>query len=398
MMLAPSDIYYSQDSISNRFGISTEHAGELIGETLDKILTGACSIQDIKIIQVVCRYGMYITADNRRLWIFKKLEELGECTEIPIRMTHYISSKKSVTGSTIRIRGNPGGHLWRTWNERASSSTEQSSDSYESDRQSLQMSFPRLSLSFEVSRRLPPSEMYYSATYIRCTLSELEKDIKEILSGKFLFTDIKMKVYQYGNKYCVLNNEMLWKLRVAEKFQKCSSVKINVVPMPSSTSHPYFSNELHIDSEKSYFLFNFSKTIRELPTLETVQVDFSKISYSALCLPDIYKRKSIVAALVDFRENPEALPAVKNGGELYTLDNRKLWIYEQISKIERQPPKITVEIKMEMDSNMLRYFTSSFISPQSTTVKFDKVYHHSALEKTLLDFLQRDYDEDDDDV
>lgn len=30
------------------------------------------------------------------------------------------SVKKSVTVSTIRVRGNTGGHLWRTWNERAS--------------------------------------------------------------------------------------------------------------------------------------------------------------------------------------------------------------------------------------------------------------------------------------
>uniref|UniRef100_A0A8W8JE73 Uncharacterized protein n=1 Tax=Magallana gigas TaxID=29159 RepID=A0A8W8JE73_MAGGI len=89
-------IYYSQDSISNKFGKSTEHAGVLIGETLDKLLTGECSIHDIKTIQVVFRNGRYLTADNRRLWIFKKLEELGECTEIPIRMTRYINPQKNV--------------------------------------------------------------------------------------------------------------------------------------------------------------------------------------------------------------------------------------------------------------------------------------------------------------
>lgn len=51
---------------------STEHAGVLIGETLDKLLTGECNIHDIKTIQVMFRNGMYLTADNRRLWIFKK--------------------------------------------------------------------------------------------------------------------------------------------------------------------------------------------------------------------------------------------------------------------------------------------------------------------------------------
>lgn len=55
MWLAPSEIYYSQDSISNRFGKSTEHAGVLIGETLDDILSGDCSIDDIGTIEVVYR-------------------------------------------------------------------------------------------------------------------------------------------------------------------------------------------------------------------------------------------------------------------------------------------------------------------------------------------------------
>lgn len=45
---------------------------------------------------------------------------------------------------------------------------------------------------------------------------------------------------------------------------------------------------------------------------------------------------------------------------------------------------------MEMDSNMLGYFAHKFISSHFTTVKFTEDYHHSALEKTFLDFLQRD--------
>lgn len=63
MWLAPSEIYYSQDS--NRFGKSTEHAGVLIGETLDDILSGAIStcIYDIDTIEVVNRYGVYISGE-----------------------------------------------------------------------------------------------------------------------------------------------------------------------------------------------------------------------------------------------------------------------------------------------------------------------------------------------
>lgn len=36
---------------------------------------------------------------------------MGECTEIPVHMTHYNNPLKNVTGSSIRVRGNPGGHF-----------------------------------------------------------------------------------------------------------------------------------------------------------------------------------------------------------------------------------------------------------------------------------------------
>lgn len=150
MWLDPSEIYYSQDSISNRFGKSTKHAGVLIGEVLDDILTGNCSIYDIDTIEVVYRDGDYISADNRRLWIFKKLEEFGKCTEIPVTIVDEISPQKCVVSLSIEVRGNPGGHLWRTWNESSSSSSEEEtdpSDSDDSDEDSWQRGFANISLS-----------------------------------------------------------------------------------------------------------------------------------------------------------------------------------------------------------------------------------------------------------
>lgn len=158
MMLAPSGIYYSQDSISNMFGISTEHAGVLIGETLDKILTGECNIYDIKTIKVMRRRGRYLTANKRRLWIFKRLEELGECKKIPTHITYCFNPQKSVTDSTIEVEGNPGGHLWRTWNDRQASFTEQNFESSESDNQLLPMRFPWMILSPKETRRCLPSK------------------------------------------------------------------------------------------------------------------------------------------------------------------------------------------------------------------------------------------------
>lgn len=50
--LTPSEIFFSQDGISNHFGNYTPHGNKQIGETLDDILSGKCKITDIPTINV----------------------------------------------------------------------------------------------------------------------------------------------------------------------------------------------------------------------------------------------------------------------------------------------------------------------------------------------------------
>lgn len=73
MWLAPSQINYSYGSISNRFEKKpTEHAGVLIGKTLDDILSGKISIYAINTIKVENPNGEYISADisrNLTIWV-----------------------------------------------------------------------------------------------------------------------------------------------------------------------------------------------------------------------------------------------------------------------------------------------------------------------------------------
>lgn len=68
MWLAPSQINYSYGSISNRFEKKkpTEHAGVLIGKTLDDILSGKISIYAIDTIKVENPNGEYISANISR--------------------------------------------------------------------------------------------------------------------------------------------------------------------------------------------------------------------------------------------------------------------------------------------------------------------------------------------
>ena len=69
--LAPSEIRYSQDSISNTF-----RSGQNIGETLDEIVSDPDTANRIPKISVFNKDDKWFTSDNRRLWVFKKAEEI----------------------------------------------------------------------------------------------------------------------------------------------------------------------------------------------------------------------------------------------------------------------------------------------------------------------------------
>lgn len=89
----------------------TEHAGVLIGKTLDGILSGKISTYAIDTIKVENPNGEYISAD-----ISKKSDDWGECTLIPVTIVDEIIFKMRSRSYYLSERG-PGGYLWRTWIE-----------------------------------------------------------------------------------------------------------------------------------------------------------------------------------------------------------------------------------------------------------------------------------------
>ncbi|KAL3871102.1 hypothetical protein ACJMK2_039121 [Sinanodonta woodiana] len=114
--LKPSDIFYSQDSIMNRFRHG-QAAGKMIGETLDDLVESRTTVDSIPRISVVFRFGKWISFDNRRLWVFKQFELMGGCFDIPVQETRYWYNDKYSTqngGISIEIRGNghPGGEWY----------------------------------------------------------------------------------------------------------------------------------------------------------------------------------------------------------------------------------------------------------------------------------------------
>lgn len=115
--LKPSEIRYSQDSISNTFGFKSSHPYVHIGETLDDLIEGRIDIDDIPEISVQRIGDKWVSADNRRLWVFKHLERFRKCATIQCIVVENIDGdKRSSTndGLSVRIRngGNPGGRYF----------------------------------------------------------------------------------------------------------------------------------------------------------------------------------------------------------------------------------------------------------------------------------------------
>ncbi|XP_052066906.1 uncharacterized protein LOC127706369 [Mytilus californianus] len=122
MKLRPTEIFFSQDSIANNWGKHTAFNAKFIGDTLDELLTESISLKDIPNITSVLINGKFYTVDNRRLWVFRKAEELGFLDDIEfdqVTQRHVNLTKFTTTngGISIRIRGSgdPGGQIWRTW-------------------------------------------------------------------------------------------------------------------------------------------------------------------------------------------------------------------------------------------------------------------------------------------
>ncbi|XP_062603561.1 uncharacterized protein LOC134265355 [Saccostrea cucullata] len=110
--LQPSEIYFSQRTIASCFRKESRYAKKLIGETLDDLVVGRCRIEDFPKISVVKKNGVWVSADNRRLWILRQLEALGLCERTKVKVRKSLGPGKYVIEEEVQIRGNPGGVIY----------------------------------------------------------------------------------------------------------------------------------------------------------------------------------------------------------------------------------------------------------------------------------------------
>lgn len=103
-MMRPSEIYFSQDSIKNKFD-----NGQTIYSTLRMCEEDPCMIHLIPTMRVCMKNGKWYTLDNRRLWVFRRLEEDGHITDVDVNVvsSDRLKARKFTTtngGVSVRIR------------------------------------------------------------------------------------------------------------------------------------------------------------------------------------------------------------------------------------------------------------------------------------------------------
>src|SRR6218665_2837461 len=104
LTLSPSDIRYSQDSISNKFS-----DGNLLTSTFAKLISGQLSVTSLPTLECVSKDGYwYAASGNRRLFLYKKLQEAGALSSITVLKKHSFGRRNFTTkcsGVYVRCRG-----------------------------------------------------------------------------------------------------------------------------------------------------------------------------------------------------------------------------------------------------------------------------------------------------
>lgn len=77
--MKPSEIYYSQDSIKEKFD-----NGHTIYSTVSVCKKHQYVINKIPRMRVCKKDGKWYTLDNRRLWVFRKLEADGHIKDVKV--------------------------------------------------------------------------------------------------------------------------------------------------------------------------------------------------------------------------------------------------------------------------------------------------------------------------
>eukprot|EP00928_Gymnodinium_smaydae_P071651 TRINITY_DN55187_c0_g1_i1.p1 TRINITY_DN55187_c0_g1~~TRINITY_DN55187_c0_g1_i1.p1 ORF type:complete len:395 (+),score=54.70 TRINITY_DN55187_c0_g1_i1:22-1206(+) len=104
LRVSPSSVFFSQDSISEWFS-----CGRHIADTLADLVHGAIAVTSIPPLTVFSQSGkLWVRHGNRRLWIYRRLHDLGFCNEIRVSVTKTACPARRFTtsngGASVQVR------------------------------------------------------------------------------------------------------------------------------------------------------------------------------------------------------------------------------------------------------------------------------------------------------
>lgn len=405
----PSEIRFSQDSIAYHWKGHTIR----IGVTLDQLLENEITPDNIPTITVSIRHGLLYTSDNRRLWVFKKLEEFGKCESINVKYG-YINPKKFTTinyGTSISVRGDPGGSVWKMWrkdtirspfteNQYAVATNKHTN--FESRHSPMKDGHEAIApasalanvMDLDETENICPDDIRYFQIQPYTDGESLGSLLDETL-----ITDpfqMSLQVFKFSGSFCTFQFEKLWVLKNLKKFGRSPNIRLQEKYNPFETyedSVVHFlrdSLELGINTRIGGSHWKNIDYLKKLPTLEAVESPITDICFTRTTICDSYANKSIAKVLAHSyatMTTPDYPRVVKCEGKYYALDNEILWVLKGVQNMKNSPNlTVKVEVKIEMDRPLFQAFASDYI--QRVTVR-KTTFSHTDEESFIFECMKK---------
>lgn len=365
----PSEIRFSQDSIATHWKDNSSR----IGVTLDQLLKDEITPDNIPTIIVSYKNGLLYTSDNRRLWVFKKLQDFGKCESIKVQFGNIQPWKFTTNnrGTSIFVRGDPGGKIWKMWgddqNAAATNKHTECTSSRLTNREERNDNVSAFAeaLEFDETEHIRPGDIQYFQTRPYTNGESLGKLLDDwlIMDG----SKHTLEIHKLKKCYFTLECDRLWVWKILEEFGKTPKIRLRLEKNPfekyGDTVLDFLKDSLECDFDKPIggVLWKNIDRLKKLPTVETIDCRVEEIYFTQSIISDTYENTSIAKILADSYATmkiPRRLRVVKSSGKIYALDNEILWVMKEVQQLESTQLSVKVDIKIEMDELLFQGFAS----------------------------------------
>lgn len=380
----PSEIRFSQDSIATHWKDNSSR----IGVTLDQLLKDEITPDNIPTIIVSYKNGLLYTSDNRRLWVFKKLQDFGKCESIKVQFGNIQPWKFTTNnrGTSIFVRGDPGGKIWKMWgddqNAAATNKHTECTSSRLTNREERNDNVSAFAeaLEFDETEHIRSGDIQYFQTRPYTNGESLGKLLDDwlIMDG----SKHTLEIHKLKECYFTLECDKLWVWKILEKFGKILKVRPRLEKNPFEKHGDkilhFLKDSLECDFDKPIggMLWKNIDRMKNLSTVETIECLVQEIYFTQLIISDTFENTSIAKVLADSYASmkvPRRLRVVKSNGKIYALDNELLWVMKEVQNLNRTKLSVKVDIKIEMDELLFQGFASDNI--QKATIQTSSFSH-----------------------